>query len=231
MEEQIVFLNNSYEALDLFDIYRKKAAKKNLDITDYDKIPWKFYKSEQEIEIYKLVVDFKEEALKQNLYINLFHLLSEEPDQYDKIRAVFDETKTRAKSYNIALTLPRIRPKTQRECKFMAENTLFITWDGFVAPCYFLWHQYETMRNGCTKQVATKYFGNVMEISPVDIWNKEAFKEFRNKVTTYDYPNCHAWCEIRCDYVLDEPFVHDCFINDVPCSDCYWSLDLLNCLT
>ena len=74
MEEQIVFLNNSYEALDLFDIYRKKAAQKSLDITDYDKICWKFYKSERDIEICKLVVDLKEEALKQNLYINLSHL-------------------------------------------------------------------------------------------------------------------------------------------------------------
>lgn len=231
MEEQIVFLNNSYEALDLFDIYRKKAAQKSLDITDYDKICWKFYKSERDIEICKLVVDLKEEALKQNLYINLFHLLSEEPKQYDKIKTVFDDAKIKAKAYDIDLTLPQIRPKTRRECRFIEENTLFITWDGSVAPCYFLWHQYETMRNGDTKQVVAKYFGDAMETSPVEIWNKEAFKKFRSKVKSYDYPNCHAWCETRCDYVLNEPFDHDCFISDVPCCDCYWSLGFLNCLT
>ncbi len=231
MEEQIVFLNNSHEALDLFNIYREKVAKKDLDITDYEKIRWKFHKSERDIEIYKQVVDLKEKALKQNLYINLFHLLSEEPEQYDKIKTVFDEAKTRAKEHHIALTLPKIRPKTQRECKFVEKNTLFMTWDGSMAPCYFLWHQYETMRNGCTKQVAAKYFGNAMETSPAEIWNTEEFKRFRSNVKSYDYPNCHAWCEIRCDYVLDQPFDHDCYINDVPCCDCYWNLGLLNCLT
>jgi putative metalloenzyme radical SAM/SPASM domain maturase len=231
IEEQSVFLNNSYEVLDLFNIYRKKAAQKDLDISDYYKIRWKFSKSEREYELYNLVADLKEKALKQNLYINLFHLLNEVPEQYNRIKTVFDDAKTKAKAYGISLDLPRIRPKTQRECKFMEENTVFITWDGYVAPCYFLYHQYETLRNGYTKKVESKYFGNVMETSPVEIWNMEEFKRFRSKAKSYDYPNCHAWCEIRCDYVLDEPFNHDCFINDVPCCDCYWSLGFLNCLT
>jgi putative metalloenzyme radical SAM/SPASM domain maturase len=145
IEEQSVFLNNSYEVLDLFNIYRKKAAQKDLDISDYYKIRWKFSKSEKEYELYNLVADLKEKALKQNLYINLFHLLNEVPEQYNRIKTVFDDAKTKAKAY--------------------------------------------------------------------------------------DYPNCHAWCETRCDYVLDEPFNHDCFINDVPCCDCYWNLGFLNCLT
>ncbi len=234
MEDQIAYLNNSYEALALFEKYRTIARKKNLDLTRYDKILWKFNKSETDIEIYKLVAALKEEALEQDLYINLFHLLleySEGPCEYNRIKEVFTRTEIKAKEYNIDLTLPRIRPKTDRQCQFVEENTIFVTWDGFVSPCYFLWHKYETMRNGYIKQVSPQYFGNVIDSEPIDIWNTDEFKTFRQNVKAYDYPNCHAWCETRCDYVLNEPFYQDCFINEIPCCDCHWSLGLLNCLT
>ncbi len=233
MEDQIAYLNNSYEALELFERYRAMARKKNLDLTLYDKILWKFNKSESDIEIYKLVAALKEEALEQDLYINLFHLLLETlegPGEYNRIKEVFSRAEIKAEEYGIALTLPRIRPKTDRKCQFVEEKTIFVTWDGFVSPCYFLWHKYETMRNGYIKQVSPQYFGNINESSINSLWNNEEFIEFRQKVIAYDYPNCHAWCETRCDYVLNEPFYQDCFINEIPCCDCHWSLGLLNCL-
>ncbi len=234
MEDQIAYLNNSYEALELFERYRTIAKNKNIDLTLYDKILWKFNKSETDIEIYNLIAALKEEALDQDLYLNLFHLLlenSEGPGEYNKIKEVFVRTETKAKKYGIDLTLPRIRPKTDRKCQFIEDNTLFVTWDGFVSPCYFLWHKYETMRNGYIKQVSPQYFGNVNVSEPIEIWNTEEFKTFGHSVKAYDYPNCHAWCETRCDYVLNEPFYQDCFINEIPCCDCHWSLGLLNCLT
>jgi len=70
----------------------------------------------------------------------------------------------------------------------------------------------------------------VLNLTDGNRWNDEEFKLFRQRVKEYDYPNCHAWCETRCDYVLVEPFYQDCYINEVPCGDCYWSLGLLNCL-
>jgi len=234
MEDQIAYLNNSFEAMELFERYCSKARKKNLDLTLYDKILWKFNKSEKDIKIYKLVAALKEEALEQDLYINLFHLLfeaSEGPGKYNRIKEVFNTAEIKAKEYEIALTLPQIRPKTDRKCQFVEDKTIFVTWDGLVSPCYFLWHKYETMRNGYIKQVSPQYFGNINDSSIDNLWNKAEFYEFRQKVTAYDYPNCHAWCETRCDYVLNEPFYQDCFINEIPCCDCHWSLGLLNCLT
>ncbi len=136
-----------------------------------------------------------------------------------------------AAQYGIDLILPEIRPKTQRHCPFVEDETMFVTWEGKVSPCYFLWHKYQVMRIGYTKSVTPVFFGNVLEQNPLDIWNSHEFIDFRNKVKAYDYPNCHAWCEIRCDYVLDEPFYQDCFINNIPCCDCHWNLGFLNCLT
>jgi len=230
LETQIAFLNNSSEALALFERFRLKGRKNDIDIMQYDKILWKFYKSDKDIEIYNLVKVLKDEALKQDLYINLFHLLAELPGEYEKIQNIFDLAMAKATNYGIDLTLPEIRPKTHRNCPFIEENSYFVSWDGNVAPCYFLWHRYNVMRTGYIKHVTPVFFGNILESSPEDIWTSDAFKTFRTKVKQYDYPNCHAWCEIRCDYVLDEPFYQDCYINDIPCCDCHWNLGLLNCL-
>ncbi|RLC06342.1 MAG: radical SAM protein [Deltaproteobacteria bacterium] len=230
LETQIAFLNNSSEALALFERFRLKGRKNDIDIMQYDKILWKFYKSDKDIEIYNLVKVLKDEALKQDLYINLFHLLAELPGEYEKIQNIFNLAMAKATNYGIDLTLPEIRPKTHRNCPFIEENSYFVSWDGNVAPCYFLWHRYNVMRTGYIKHVTPVFFGNILESSPEDIWTSDAFKTFRTKVKQYDYPNCHAWCEIRCDYVLDEPFYQDCYINDIPCCDCHWNLGLLNCL-
>ena len=230
LENQIAFLNNSFEAFDLFEKLKQKALTKGIDITRYDKILWKVNKSDKDIQIYKMVRAFKDEALKRDLYVNLFHLLSESPGEYERVRTIFDLAITKAKNHGIELTLPKIRPKTHRKCSFIEDNSYFVSWDGNVSPCYFLWHRYNVMRMGYVKHVTPVFFGNLLEVSPEDIWESDAFKTFRTKVKLYDYPNCHAWCETRCDYVLDEPFYQDCYINDIPCCDCHWNLGLLNCL-
>ena len=233
MEDQIIYLDNSFEALELFEGYRTRAIENDIDLTLYNKILWKVNKSEKDVEIYKLIAALKDEALDKGLYLNLYHLLIEViegPDKYNRIKGIFDTAEIKAKEYGIDLILPEIRPKTDRECKFVEDHTIFVTWDGYVSPCYFLWHKYETMRNGYVKEVSPHYFGNVSESSSVNRWNDEEFKLFRQRVKEYDYPNCHAWCETRCDYALVEPFYQDCYINEVPCGDCYWSLGLLNCL-
>jgi len=231
LEKEIVYMNNSYEALELFKSYQDKAIEKGLDIRNYDKARWKFGKSQREIAVYDLVAQFKQEALNKDLYVNMFHLLSEKSWEYDKIRENFNLAESKAKQTGIDLSLPQIRPKTERYCPFVEEKTMFVAWDGNVSPCYFLWHKYTAIRMGYAKQVTPVFFGNVHETPAEQSWQGEEFTSFREKVMQYDYPNCHAWCETRCDYVLEEPFYQDCYINDIPCCDCFWGLGLLNCLT
>ncbi|MBT3175601.1 MAG: radical SAM/SPASM family putative metalloenzyme maturase [Desulfobacula sp.] len=230
MEKEIAFLNNSHEALALYETFKQKAKIKEISLAQYYQALWKVNKSKKEIEIYKMAGKLKKEGLKQDLYINLFHILSEPSGEYGRIRTVFDQAATIAHKQGIELTLPSIRPKTKRECCFIEDGSMFVSWDGNVSPCYFLWHKYTVMRMGYIKHVTPVFFGNVHTVSPEEIWNKDEFKKFRTKVAQYDYPNCHAWCETRCDYVLDEPFHQDCYINDIPCCDCHWNLGLLNCL-
>ncbi|RLB88531.1 MAG: radical SAM protein [Deltaproteobacteria bacterium] len=231
MEDQIAYMDNSKEGLALFDCFQKRAKKENLDLTHYKKSVWKHYKSEEEKRVYWLIQELKEQAQKEGVYINLFHLMDEDQTYYKRLQEIFDRSFGLAEQYNLNLTLPEIRPKTKRHCPFVEEDTLFVNWEGEVSPCYFLWHAYQVMRMGHTKYVNPVFFGNLMEKDLREVWNGKEYTDFRNKVTQYDYPNCHAWCETRCDYVLDDPFYQDCFINDIPCCDCHWNLGFLNCLT
>ncbi len=231
MEKQIAYVDNSKKSLALFERFQKRAKRENLDLTQYNKRLWKYYKSETDKRIYELVRQLKEEALKEGIYVNLFHLMDEDPAYYNRISEIFESSRNLAAQYGMDLTLPEIRPKTERHCPFVEADTLFVTWEGEVAPCYFLWHPYNVMRMGYTKSVNPVFFGNVLKKNPREIWMGKEFIDFRDKVKAYDYPNCHSWCETRCDYVLDDPFYQDCFINDIPCCDCHWNLGFLNCLT
>ncbi len=230
MEKQQAFMDNSHEGLAMFKEFQKKAALKDIDLNQYNKILWKFYKTKTDEDIYNLVQDLKTAALEKDLYINLFHLLDEDAGYYKKIHTLFEEAGQTAEQFNLDLTLPVIRPKTDRYCPFVEEDAMFVTWEGLVSPCYFLWHGYTTMRAGYTKTVNPLFFGNVKKTDPKSIWTGEDYAGFRTKVKNYDYPNCHAWCETRCDYVLDDPFYQDCFINEIPCCDCQWNLGFLNCM-
>lgn len=231
MEPEMAHMDNSEKSLALFDRFQKMARTRDLDLNLHNQILWKFYKSEPEMEICRRVQDLKDQAMREGVYINLFHLMDEDPAYYDRIKGLFEKNETLADQYGLDLTLPRIRPKTDRYCPFVEEKTLFVTWEGKVSPCYFLWHQYQVMRMGYKKSVTPVFFGNVLDQDPLSIWTRQDYKAFRNKVKAYDYPNCHSWCETRCDYVLNAPFYQDCFINDVPCGDCHWNLGFLNCLT
>jgi len=35
---------------------------------------------------------------------------------------------------------------------------------------------------------------------------------------------------VPCEYIYNEEFTHDCFVNKVPCGDCFWCMGLFNCL-
>ncbi len=49
LEKEIVYLDNSYEALELFKTYKNKAREQGLDIRDYDNVRWKIKKSKKDM--------------------------------------------------------------------------------------------------------------------------------------------------------------------------------------
>ncbi len=148
----------------------------------------------------------------------------------DRLETVFAETRIAASEAEVKLKLPEIVPKKSRRCEFVEEGCVFVSWDGQIHPCYFLWHHYQCFINGMEKTVKPKVFGNLSDLNLVEIWNDPAFLSFRKGVLRYDYPYCFNCSFALCDYVQGGDFEQDCYVNAEPCGICLWCMDVFQCL-
>jgi MoaA/NifB/PqqE/SkfB family radical SAM enzyme len=142
----------------------------------------------------------------------------------------FAEARAVAAETGLALRLPGAAPSSNRRCDFVEEGSVFVSWNGNVHPCYFLWHQYGCHLFGRKKSVSAKIFGNIRELGILDIWNGPSFRSFREDVLRYDFPYCSNCNVVPCQYLTAEEFEQDCYGNTVPCGDCFWGMGLFNCL-
>ncbi len=230
-EGEQAFPQNSRGAVSLFDRYLKRAERDGIDLRRYEDILWKSNKSKDEVEIVGLVRELIKEADRLGVFVDFAKLAGEDRGHAERLETIFETARNLAKNAGIRLTLPEIRPQSDRYCKFVEEGAMFVTWDGQISPCYFLWHKFSCMRKGYVKQVTPQYFGNIMDNGAEEIWQKGDYISFRNKVRLYDYPECSNCNFPPCSFILDEPFEQDCYTIDVPCCDCHWNLGLLNCLS
>jgi putative metalloenzyme radical SAM/SPASM domain maturase len=220
----------SGEAVDLFKRYREEALKKGLDINDYPEARWKFTKSPREKELLALVDNMKNEAEERGVFLDMKKLLRLEYDLINEVSTLFHEAREVATECGIDLRLPEISPSEKRRCSFVEEGSAFVSWEGDVSPCYFLWHRYMCYASGWSQQVQPKVFGNLKKKGILEIWNDPAFRVFRDNVLAYDYPVCSSCTLAPCDYVQTEEFIHDCHIMEVPCGSCLWCMGLFHCL-
>ncbi len=94
------------------------------------------------------------------------------------------EAEAMAKKYKIAF---RAYPLSTEEVFICEENPLanvYISSNGYVSPCVYLNFPMENIpRIFCGRNYAVKrtYFGNIAGEDLFDIWNKEEYKEFRQK--------------------------------------------------
>lgn len=75
-----------------------------------------------------------------------------------------------------------------------------------------------------------KVFGDLKEKGLGEIWHGPEFLAFRKEVLHHEYPFCSNCNLVPCEYLYAEEFVHDCYVNKVPCGDCFWCMGLFNCL-
>lgn len=218
------------EAITLFNRYKTEAELQGLDIRDYFEARWKFTKNPAEQRIVDLVDAMKSEAEKRNLFIDMKKLLSMDTSKFEEVRALFAEARAVADELGLDLRLPEVTPTEKRSCNFVEEGGAFVTWEGNVSPCYFLWHRYLCYASGWEQQVQPKVFGNLGERGILDIWNDPAFRSFRENVCAYDYPVCSSCTLAPCDYVQTEEFEQDCHIGSTPCGACLWCMGVFQCL-
>ncbi len=126
------------------------------------------------------------------------------------------------------LELPRMHWGAERRCRFVQDRSLVVGWDGAVAPCYALSHNYSYYAiDGRKKQVSRYALGNVNEQPLAEIWMSEDYVRFRSQVRAFHFPSCPN-CDLRETCDLRERN-EGCWGWNPSCADCLWAQDIVIC--
>jgi len=217
-------------SIELFETWKKKGAAAGVDMARYFEVVFKYAKTEEEQRIIGLVEQMKKDGAERGISFDLKKLLRMDRSWLEEVAAVFEEAREVAGETGLDLRLPEIVPQADRQCHFVEDGGAFISWDGGIHPCYFLWHRYNCFAGGWDQIVKPKTFGNLAERDILEIWNDREFRFFRESVLDYDYPYCSSCTLAPCDYVQTEEFEQDCHVNAQPCGSCLWCMGLFQCL-
>ena len=226
----VAYDSNTDEAVALFEEWRQIACRDGIDLRRYREMAFRFSRTPEE----QLIVDFvsrmKEHALSRNIFIDLEKLLVRDEGWFKEAEGIFDEARVVAEEEGLDLRLPALVPREKRLCEFVEGGSAFISWDGNVHPCYFLWHSYHCHVQRWQQMVRSRSFGSVAMCGILAIWNDRGFRKFRENVLLYDYPRCLSCKLAPCDYVQTEEFEQDCHIRPEPCGSCLWCMGVFQCL-
>ena len=111
-------------------------------------------------------------------------------------------------------------------CPFVGANSLYVRWDGEVAPCVALLHNNRYWLSGTERRIRRCAFGNLAESDLLSIWESPAYEAFRSKVREFHFSPCTI-CG-HCSLVEENE--EDCFGNAFPtCGGCLWAEGLIKC--
>lgn len=228
--KQAAFDTNTDEAVAIFKEWKQKAEREGLDIHRYFEILWRYAKTVEERRLVAFVEAMKADAVRRGIFLDLKKLLGVDWERLEGVSAIFEEAGEVARKEGVDLRLPGIALREKRSCSFVEEGGAFVSWEGAVSPCYFLWHRYSCFAHGWKQLVQPKVFGLLSEKDILAIWNGRDFRAFRENVMRYDYPYCSSCSLAPCDYVQTEEFEQDCHIRNVPCGSCLWCMGVFQCL-
>jgi len=227
---QTVYDTNTTTAVAIYDQWGKKASQEGLDIRRYLDVFMKVVKTAEEERIVWFVEQMRHDALSQGVNLHVERLLKRDEEWFAGAARVFDEARRAARDEGVELTLPGMAPRNARKCEFVEGNSAFVSWDGNVHPCYFLWHGYSCYVGGVEKRVKPWVIGSLHNRDIMAIWNDEGSRLFRERVLGYRFPFCFDCGFALCDYAGEADFEQDCYIERVPCGSCLWCTGLFQCL-
>lgn len=232
--DEVAYDSSTDAAVEIFTRWRDRIADMGLDIRDYTS-RWEMGRFVPGLDpkirrMMELVDQMRAEARSKGVFLDLPRLLQRSADHALELQALFAEAETLAENLGIELKLPAAVPNYERKCNFVEDGGAFISWDGAVHPCYFLWHQFRCYTSDWDRLIKPKVFGNVSDRPLLDIWNDAAFRNFRENVHAFDYPFCCNCAVAPCDLLQDDDFEQDCYTQTEPCGACQWAMGLLQCL-
>lgn len=227
---EAAYLTCTEASIEHFRHWQKLAQQERIPIDRYFEVLFKFNKTEQDKQIVAFVERMKAAAVERDLFLDLSKLFAIDEAWLAQLQQVLDRANEVARRLGLDLRLPQILPKDDRLCHFVEDGGAFVSWEGDIHPCYFLWHRYNCFASGWDQKVRPKVFGNLHHESLASIWNSETFTSFRKSVINYDYPFCISCRLAPCDYVQTEQFEQDCHVQGEPCGSCLWCMGLFQCL-
>lgn len=228
---EALFGTCSDRSVALFKKWKQKALREHLDLSSYfiDRFS-RYARNPLQQRVVDLVDEMKAVAEQQGIFLDLKKLLTLDLEQQEEIEKTFTEVKKIASINGLDLRLPSVSLNEQRKCTFVEDRSAFVSWQGDISPCHFLWHRFQCYASGWQQQINPKVFGNLRCNGILDIWNSPEFTAFRKNVLAYDYPSCASCGLAPCDYVNSDQFDQDCHIREVPCGSCLWCMGVFRCL-
>ena len=164
--------------------------------------------------------------------LNLDHINPLSGEAVAEINTIFDQAGQLAHRAGLDLQLPQLYANYQRECRFLKENATFVSTDGEVMPCHFLWHTYAGRLLREDIRVEKRVFGTIRRAPLEHIWRSQPYREFREEAEGYDYASCQTCPQGPCTSLIndDSGYANDCFGSRVPCGHCQWNLGGIRCL-
>jgi hypothetical protein len=230
MAREVAFSPASDRALAIFRTWRDRAAADGVDIAQYLHAYMRFTPTDAEQRAIDYVRDMVADATAQGVSLKVADLLQFDEARHDEVEDVFGAARAVAAEAGVDLRLPATVPSQVRRCEFVEEGSAFVSWDGNLHPCYFLWHRFECHLAGLVKPVEPRTFGSLADAGLLETWNGEPWRAFRGEVTRYEFPFCYDCNVAMCDYVQDAAFEQDCHVGTVPCAACLWCTGPFQCL-
>jgi len=227
---QAAYIPCTDAAIAHFQHWRELAKEEGVAMERYFEILFKFTKNPEEQQIIAFVERMKDAAAEKKLFLDLSKLFSIDTGWIAHLEGVFEQARRVAERTGLDLRLPLVVPKEERLCHFVEDGGAFVSWQGEIHPCYFLWHRYNCYASGWQQPVRPRVFGHLDRDDILAIWNDDAFNTFRQNVIGYDYPFCISCRLAPCDYVQTEEFEQDCHVKGEPCGSCLWCMGLFQCL-
>jgi putative metalloenzyme radical SAM/SPASM domain maturase len=227
---EAAFSPTSDRALEIYRRWRDRAAAEGVDFGRYLDTFMQISPSLEDARAIHFVRSMIADAAAQNVSLKVAELLRFDERRLQDVEDSFGSAKAIAQQLGLDLQLANTVPTQVRRCEFVEDGSAFVSWDGDLHPCYFLWHRFQCHLAGLVREVRPRTFGNVADRGILETWNGDEWRAFRGDVTAYDFPFCYDCNLAMCDYVADGDFEQDCHISRVPCAACLWCTGPFQCL-
>ncbi|MGI9536225.1 MAG: radical SAM/SPASM family putative metalloenzyme maturase [Desulfocapsaceae bacterium] len=232
VEKENLFNSHSLEAIQLYKKYCAKAASIGLSFEREFNQHRKTAGTKTNDGFSDLLDLFFKEARHSDIRLNFDHIKPISSERTEEIKAVLDKAQKVALGSGIEFHLPHLHANHQRECRFLRDKTTFISANGDVTPCHFLWHTYSTQVFNENIKVRKRVYGNIGEKSLENIWLNKQYRIFRTEAEQYEYSSCWSCPQGPCASLVNDAsgYANDCFGSQVPCGHCQWNLGGIRCL-